>query len=1085
MRALWIVVCLIVFGGSAMAADGPLKGVALVIGESNYSGLLPKLTNPRNDARAMDEMLGNLGFDVTRVLDGDGRKLGNAIVDFVDAAKDADVALVYYSGHGIEAGGANYLVPIDADMSTPVQAGRTLVPLSQLLDQLARTVPVTIVLLDACRTSAFPAGTMIQPPGTPAPIPAAENGLAEVRGPTPIARIGVPATNLGMVIGFAASPGQPALDGEPNGNSPYAAALLKHLSAGGYSFADVMTMVGEEVYLNTKARQLPWVNSSLRRVLSFGSPIENPDPDETALREGRRQLLLTISGQPDATKSTVESIASAQGVPLAALYGMLKVLGVDTSGGSGDLEKQLEEGARQLKAIKQQDLGTASSDPELARFTDLANRAQEEGAIDLALKYREQATARARALSAERDKLEAGLKSDRVEIGKTYAEHAQTASLNFDYRTAAQMFGEAFGQVAKWDDELALQYKWSEAGALRDFGDFKNSNEALGQAIAAYKEALKLTSKDADVSRWVSIENDLGWALETLGERQSDTAALTEAVAVLQTSINDTPPGTPAADLAVNRLNLANAISVLGQRQSDPVRMRQAVEVYRQALADVSRDTDPQNWAKLQFNLASTLRVMGEREAGTETLKQSIAAFEASLEVMTRDFDPLGWAQVENNYATALFALADRTHDVALLNTAADVLKLALEEQTEERVPLDWAMAQSNLGNIYARLADETGNADTVRQAIAAYKAALRQLDPKMVPLFYATAQSNIGVALTSLSEKTDDKSLLNDAIAAFEESLRYRTEENDPPDWAMTQFNLSSALQELGDGEASPAHLQQAVDAARAALRQWTRENEGYLWAKAHYALGNALMSLGDKLTGTDEYTAAIAAFDAALTVFTKADSRTEWLITMKKYAFVEESLGERVEKTPQLQAAADAYRDVLSVLTLAEDPIEFGRMNFNLGLSLQNLDYYGADGDNLGQAIEAFRTALTGYTRDRSPEDWANTQYRLAYALHTQASKLDTGGADEIREAIEHYGLAQEVRTRAADPFGWAELENYLGTAYGLLGVRLADKAALQEGRDHIAAAWEVYKSRDASYDADFEARLKTFDDALANMS
>ena len=61
---------------------------------------------------------------------------------------------------------------------------------------------------------------MIQPPGTPAPIPAAENGLAEVRGPTPIARIGVPATNLGMVIGFAASPGQPALDGEPNGNSP-------------------------------------------------------------------------------------------------------------------------------------------------------------------------------------------------------------------------------------------------------------------------------------------------------------------------------------------------------------------------------------------------------------------------------------------------------------------------------------------------------------------------------------------------------------------------------------------------------------------------------------------------------------------------------------------------------------------------------------------------------------------------------------------------------------------------------------------------------------------------------------------------
>jgi len=158
---------------------------------------------------------------------------------------------------------------------------------------------------------------------------------------------------------------------------------------------------------------------------------------------------------------------------------------------------------------------------------------------------------------------------------------------------------------------------------------------------------------------------------------------------------------------------------------------------------------------------------------------------------------------------------------------------------------------------------------------------------------------------------------------------------------------------------------------------------------------------------------------------------------------------------------------------------------MNFNLGLSLQNLDYYGAGGDNMDGAIAAFRTALTGYTRDRSPEDWASTQYRLAYALHSQASKVEKGGADEIREAIEHYGLAQEVKTKAADPFGWAELENYLGTAYGLLGLRLQDKATLQQGRDHIAAAWEVYKSRDASYDADFEARLKTFDDALANMS
>ena len=350
LRSLLVFLLLLAPAGAASAAD-TLKGVALVIGESKYDNpLLPALTNPRNDARAIDDLLNDLGFDVRRVLDGDRDELEEAIGDFVKDAKSADVALVYYSGHGIEADGKNYMAPVDADMSSPEAAGRTLVPVDALLDQLAKAVPVTILLLDACRTSSFPAGTMIQPPGTPAPVPAAENGLAIVRGPDPVVRPGVPASSLGMVIGFAASPGHPALDGPPDGNSPYAAALLKHLSAGGYSFADVMTMVGQEVYLKTKSLQRPWVNSSLLRVLTFGKPIEDADPDETAIREDRRQLLLTIGNDlTPTTRTAVEDMATSEDVPLDALYGMLQQLNVYTSGGQGDLEAQLREGARQLK----------------------------------------------------------------------------------------------------------------------------------------------------------------------------------------------------------------------------------------------------------------------------------------------------------------------------------------------------------------------------------------------------------------------------------------------------------------------------------------------------------------------------------------------------------------------------------------------------------------------------------------------------------------------------------------------------------------------------------------------------------------
>ena len=124
----------------------------------------------------------------------------------------------------------------------------------------------------------------------------AGQGLAAVRGPTPVAVKAADPNSFGSVIGFSASPGEPALDGAPGENSPYAAALLKHFAAGGYSFGDVMTMVTEEVYLKTRAKQLPWTNSSLRRVLSFDAPAEeDTDPDQSAIRSERRKLLLTVT----------------------------------------------------------------------------------------------------------------------------------------------------------------------------------------------------------------------------------------------------------------------------------------------------------------------------------------------------------------------------------------------------------------------------------------------------------------------------------------------------------------------------------------------------------------------------------------------------------------------------------------------------------------------------------------------------------------------------------------------------------------------------------------------------------------------
>jgi uncharacterized caspase-like protein len=1081
LRRLWVaLVVLLALSVPAVAQDHPLRGVALVIGESGYTGLHP-LANPKSDARAMDDLLDELGFSVERVLDGDGNKLRESIADFVAAAKDADVALVYYSGHGIEVGGANYLVPVDADLSTPKTAGASLVPVKDLLDGLTKVVPVTIVLLDACRTDAFPPGTLIQLPGTDTPVAAVETGLGEERGPQPLAKPGVAEDSLGMVIGFAASPGQPALDGAPGeDNSPYAAALLKHLAAGGYSFGDVMTMVSEEVYLKTRAKQLPWVNSSLRRVLNFGKPVEPASGDDAAIRQGRRQLLLTIASAPPATRAYVETVAKAEGVPLDALYGMLKVLGVDTSGGAADLEKQLQQGAQQLKLFMEQKLGGVKSDADLNRLAGLADEAQGEGAMDLALKFREQATARARELSQSRDQLEGELKSDRLEIGATFGEHAQTASLNFEFDTAAKMFGEAYAQVARWDDDAALEYKRGEADALRSYGEFKGDNDALKQALISYQEALQLAPRETRLADWVSIENNLGWALMTLGGRETDTAHLEQGVAVLQAALDAYPRDQSPLDWGVTKMNLASTLSTLGERDGDTARFEAAAVAFREALAATPREQDPLLWSSIEVNLASTLRNLGERKTDRAILRESIATFEAGLGTLTRELSPLDWAFAQNNYGVALFSLGTMTHDLATLQQAAAAFDNALLERSRDRVPLDWAMSESNRGNVMATIAQQTGDMGALQQAIGSYRQALEVLTPETVPLLWATGQSNLGVALTTLGETIGDPNALQMALEAFKASLTVRTRQNDAINWAMTELNLAAILQDLGLRNGDAAQLEAAVEASKAAMTEWTRERAPENWARAQFNLGLSLYGIAGLEQGTERLDEAIVAYRSALEVFSNEVNPVEWENAQEHLGLALQTLGEREDGSDNSRAAIEAYERALTGVTPQTNPGAWTRVNFNIGLTWQTLDAKG-DTDALTKAAAAYRQALLATSREVFPADWGDTQYNLGLVLHGIASQGT--GITDVLDAIAAYRAALEVKTREADPIQWAMAENYLGQALGLLGQRTHDKAAVEEGRDAVAAAWEVYKGQ-PGYDADFEQRLAMFDDLLAQL-
>ncbi|WP_292081349.1 caspase family protein [Mesorhizobium sp.] len=132
----------------ALAAQG--NRVALVIGNSKYV-YAPALPNPASDARLMADVLRKVGFNVIEGVDLDYAEMRDRLNKFTEASYDADTALIYYAGHGMQVNGKNYLIPVDAELTAPAHLKTRTVQMDELLAALPPDPAVGIVILDACR----------------------------------------------------------------------------------------------------------------------------------------------------------------------------------------------------------------------------------------------------------------------------------------------------------------------------------------------------------------------------------------------------------------------------------------------------------------------------------------------------------------------------------------------------------------------------------------------------------------------------------------------------------------------------------------------------------------------------------------------------------------------------------------------------------------------------------------------------------------------------------------------------------------------------------------------------------------------
>ena len=263
LRRLFALSLTFSFLSLAVAVDASAsKRVALVVGNNDYT-TLAALNNAEKDARDMAQTLRGLGWEVVDLYNSSQRDMGRAIAKFEGLLMTAEAGLFFYAGHGIQAKGENWLVPVDAEVEAEVDLEYEAITVRTVLRSMKNAdVPVNILILDACRDNPLKKRTR-----------SASRGLK-----TPE----VPSGLRGTTILFSAAPGEVAQDGPQGGNGVFTGKLLAELKRPGQTLEEVFKATARGVNAATNRSQRPWFNSSLSGDFYLNEAKPEPEPKQVA-----------------------------------------------------------------------------------------------------------------------------------------------------------------------------------------------------------------------------------------------------------------------------------------------------------------------------------------------------------------------------------------------------------------------------------------------------------------------------------------------------------------------------------------------------------------------------------------------------------------------------------------------------------------------------------------------------------------------------------------------------------------------------------------------------------------------------------
>lgn len=867
---------------------------ALILAAERYEALRP-LANPVNDARAVEARLLDLGFEVTTETNRDLRRMRRALEDFLYDAEGADVALIYFAGHGMEVAGQNLLLPVDAPAGSVAELTKGALPLDEVAETLQQVAPVGLLIVDACRSDPF---------GTEGRGAMALNARPEIK--PGLARMGRADR---LLYAFSAAPGQAALDGEGD-NSPFTEALARHLATPGLEIRQVLTLVQQDVYDRTRGRQLPYVESGLPSLVFAGGQSSLPE---------REVLLLSMAGLQPAHRGLIERIAAQHDMPLAPLFGAF--LSADLA--ARTLEDQTSEltSAAEAFAALRRDMATLSSDD--PRVNELRAEADAQLALGAFTTARARLTEAAGIDRSSRETLKENYLARTLSEAETHFINGQAAQADLrrplavaDYHKAADLFAEAqVLQGAVPEKLLFVQERLGDVQVVE--GNLPAARAAYIRGFAAAESYLAAAPGDRARQRlfWIA-HNKLGDVARTMGDLSAAQEAYAAGLQVIETMV-DTDPGDILAqgDLGTN-------LERIGDIARDRGDLAAALAAYQRALdlnsALVKEHPEQPLWRR---NLAVGHRRMADMAMAMGDLAAAEAAFGRARVIVQAlaDGNPemLDWQRDISIIESKLGDVARKQGDLGTAQAAyAAALEIARDLAVRDPGNTEW---QRDLSISYERLGDVQRDVGDLASARSAYDASLsiRQTLAGRDPA-NAQWQRDLSVGHNKMGDialSTGDPAA---AMAAYRAGLEIAAAlaASDPSNGSWLRDHAVS-LNRLGDAAVAANDL----DAARQAYEEGkviaetlaARDPDNTLWRRdvaiSANRLGDVLWAQGDTPGAAEAFRSAL---DAMQLLAGRDPGNTEW---QRDLTISFDRLGDVAFVSGDTEAARAQYRAALDI--------------------------------------------------------------------------------------------------------------------------------------------------------------------------